>query len=157
MERVTRKRTREQRESVALRGGIACPPGQISLWRDRSLCDVTITVDGTKFVAHRTVLAATSEYMRGLFTSEMRDSEMREITLPEMPASIFSAVLEWIYTGTVHHVLDFLLLMPERVFHRSVRPSRSKHADDAARGCEPPPPHLSATCHRKCHPRRCEG
>eukprot|EP00966_Prymnesium_polylepis_P239564 5540412-Prymnesium_polylepis.1 len=40
---------------VALSGGreAACPDGMVQLWREGSLCDAVITVEGRAFHAHR--------------------------------------------------------------------------------------------------------
>ena len=65
------------------------------------LCDVTVRAGGEDFAAHRNVLACSSDYLDALFGSGMADSALDVVTLTDIPASVFSAVLTFIYDGTV--------------------------------------------------------
>lgn len=84
---------------VALSGGIACPDNMIALWRQAQLLDCTITANNSDFQAHRTVLASGSPFFHGAFTSGMAESDSAHVTLPEVTASVFEAVLSFLYTG----------------------------------------------------------
>lgn len=84
---------------VALSGGIACPDNMIALWRQGQLLDCTITANNSDFQAHRTVLASGSPFFHGAFTSGMAESDSAHVTLPEVTASVFEAVLSFLYTG----------------------------------------------------------
>ena len=64
-----------------------------------TLTDVTICAGGERFPAHRNVLAASSDYLAALFASGMRDSES-DVALQDVPANIFSALLDFVYEGT---------------------------------------------------------
>uniref|UniRef100_A0A3Q2DDG0 BTB domain-containing protein n=1 Tax=Cyprinodon variegatus TaxID=28743 RepID=A0A3Q2DDG0_CYPVA len=59
------------------------------MWRDKVGCDVILEVDGTFFHVHRVILAASSDYFRGMFTSGMKESHQNYIALPFIPSFIF--------------------------------------------------------------------
>jgi len=71
----TRVQLRYAAERIVLLGGTSSPASQVELWRAATLCDVTVTTQGgATFEAHKLVLAGGSSTLRGLLTSEMRDS-----------------------------------------------------------------------------------
>ena len=70
------------------------------MWREGSLCDCQVSVDGRVFTAHRIVLAACSTFMRSAFTLGLAETATASVTLEEVEASVFEAVLEFIYAGT---------------------------------------------------------
>ena len=51
-----------------------------------------------QFDAHRNVLAASSDYLRALFRSDMRDAD-DDVILQDVPGPVFAAVLDFIYDG----------------------------------------------------------
>jgi hypothetical protein len=64
------------------------------------LADVVLVVEGERFPAHRNVLAARSEYFRGLVLSGMQEgSGQQEIALEEVSAGAFRVVLRYLYTA----------------------------------------------------------
>ena len=66
------------------------------------LADVVLVVEGERFPAHRNVLAALSEYFRGLLLSGMQEgSGQQEIPLEEVSAGAFRVVLRYLYTAAV--------------------------------------------------------
>ena len=66
------------------------------------LADVVLVVEGERFPAHRNVLAALSEYFRGLLLSGMQEgSGQQEIPLGEVSAGAFRVVLRYVYTAAV--------------------------------------------------------
>jgi len=66
------------------------------------LADVVLLVEGERFPAHRNVLAARSEYFRGLLLSGMQEgSGQQEISLEEVSAGAFRVVLRYLYTAAV--------------------------------------------------------
>jgi hypothetical protein len=66
------------------------------------LADVVLVVEGERFPAHRNVLAARSEYFRGLVLSGMQEgSGQQEIALEEVSAGAFRVVLRYLYTAAV--------------------------------------------------------
>ena len=67
--------------------------------KSNMLCDTTITAEGKRFAAHRCVLSAASLYFRGLFTTELNESESNRVELKMIRCAALTEVLEFIYTG----------------------------------------------------------
>ncbi len=64
---------------------------------------MVLVVEGGRFPAHRNVLAARSEYFRGLLLSGMQEGSVgqQEIELGEVSARAFRVVLQHLYTAEV--------------------------------------------------------
>ncbi|KAM7377116.1 hypothetical protein PAMA_013750 [Pampus argenteus] len=71
------------------------------LWADRVGCDIILDVDGTLFHVHRVILAASSDYFRGMFTCGMRESHQTCVALPFLLASELDALISYSYSGTL--------------------------------------------------------
>ncbi|XP_015260824.1 PREDICTED: kelch-like protein 4 [Cyprinodon variegatus] len=71
------------------------------MWRDKVGCDVILEVDGTFFHVHRVILAASSDYFRGMFTSGMKESHQNYIALPFIPSCELETLINWSYRGTL--------------------------------------------------------
>ncbi|OXA64020.1 kelch-like protein 9 [Folsomia candida] len=63
------------------------------------LVDVTLIADGQSFEAHRVVLASISDYFRSMFTSDVRESNLKEITLEGVSARGIQYLLDYAYTS----------------------------------------------------------
>ena len=71
-----------------------------ALYRSQEFTDVTFIVDDAKFVAHRVILAARSEYFRALLYGGMRETNPEtEIEINDTTAAAFDALLKYVYTG----------------------------------------------------------
>jgi len=72
------------------------------------LCDTTLIVEGVKFPAHKNILAASSPYFLGLFTTELKDiSEERQLVqLEGFEEEIMEDLLRYIYTGETAFTKD---------------------------------------------------
>ncbi|KAI1894071.1 hypothetical protein AGOR_G00130210 [Albula goreensis] len=70
------------------------------------LCDVTLLVEGKKFMCHRVLLAAVSPYFRAMFTSPLVESRLTEIRLEEVTPSVMETVIQFVYTGEAGLSLD---------------------------------------------------
>lgn len=71
--------------------------------KERILCDTVLMVEGEKFHAHRNILAASSPYFLGLFTSELNgvnmDDVVQVVELEGFGEIIMDDLLNYIYTG----------------------------------------------------------
>ena len=74
-----------------------------TLRRNESFCDVTVSVKGKEFKAHKPVLAAASPFFLSLLESDMSESneQLIKIELEEATAAVMEDVLKYIYTGNV--------------------------------------------------------
>ena len=74
-----------------------------ALRRNESFCDVTVSVKGKEFKAHKPVLAAASPFFLSLLESDMRESneQLIKIELEEATATVMEDVLRYIYSGNV--------------------------------------------------------
>ena len=70
------------------------------MWREGSLCDCEVSVDGRVFTAHRIVLASCSTFMRSAFTVGLAETATASVVLEEVEPAVFEAVLEFVYAGT---------------------------------------------------------
>ncbi|KAJ3585297.1 hypothetical protein NHX12_014018 [Muraenolepis orangiensis] len=69
------------------------------LWEEGVGCDVVLDVDGTAFRAHRAILAASSEYFRGMFTCGMMESRQPRVSLLSLPPSELGHLISYSYRG----------------------------------------------------------
>lgn len=69
--------------------------------RQGVLCDTILVVDGQEFPAHKNILAASSAYFLGLFTSDMKERQQTEVKLEGFKSLVMSDLLNYIYTGEV--------------------------------------------------------
>ena len=82
--------------------------GLVAFWRAGTLCDVELTVGAQTFAAHRLVLGASSPYFKSLLTGAFCESEKAVVKIEEVGASVFEAVLEYIYTRRTQVPLSML-------------------------------------------------
>ena len=65
---------------------------------EQKLCDVILVVDGEEILAHRLVLAASSQYFFSMFGGSMRESRQERVELKEAEASAMKLLVEFAYT-----------------------------------------------------------
>ena len=71
-----------------------------ALYRSQEFTDVTFVVEGSKFFAHRVILAGRSDYFRALLYGGMRETNPgTEIEIKDTTAPAFDALLKYVYTG----------------------------------------------------------
>merc|ERR1711959_124875 len=66
---------------------------------DPAFSDVTFSVEGRTFHAHKIVLTLQSERFRAMFSSGMKESFDKQIDIPGMRYSIFATMMSFLYTG----------------------------------------------------------
>ncbi|KAM8899394.1 kelch-like protein 33 [Spinachia spinachia] len=71
------------------------------LWEDGVGCDLILEVGGAMFHVHRVILAASSDYFRGMFACGMKESRQTCIALPLLPPSELEALISCSYSGTL--------------------------------------------------------
>ena len=69
------------------------------LYENRMLCDVTLSLDGKDFPAHRAVLAARSPVLQAIFELDHKRGKMSQIDILDMEEETFRDLLRFIYTG----------------------------------------------------------
>ncbi|XP_041841561.1 kelch-like protein 33 [Melanotaenia boesemani] len=73
---------------------------------DKVGCDVILNVDGVFLHVHRVILAASSDYFRGMFTCGMKESHETCIALPFLSAADLEALIDCSYSGTLQLTWD---------------------------------------------------
>jgi len=68
-----------------------------SLRQEESLCDVTLIVGSTSIKAHKIVLAAATPYFNAMFTNQMLESSLQEVTIQELDAQCIVELVNFIY------------------------------------------------------------
>ncbi|XP_071371382.1 kelch-like protein 33 [Centroberyx affinis] len=71
------------------------------LWTEGEGCDVILDVDGASLHVHRVILAASSDYFRGMFTCGMRESHQPRVALPFLLASELAPLIGCSYSGAL--------------------------------------------------------
>ncbi|XP_059361786.1 kelch-like protein 33 [Carassius carassius] len=71
------------------------------LWDKRVGCDVELVAEGSVFCAHRVLLAASSDYFRGMFTSGMKESQQESVPLLLVGAAELETLLHCAYSGAL--------------------------------------------------------
>ncbi|XP_009892731.1 PREDICTED: kelch-like protein 10 [Charadrius vociferus] len=70
------------------------------------LCDVTISVDGVEFNAHKNILCSCSHYFRALFASNWSNAEKRVYKIKGTSPEMMRLIIEYAYTRTVPVTVD---------------------------------------------------
>jgi hypothetical protein len=79
-----------------------------ALLDDGRLSDVTFVVEGERFKAHRTILAARSEVLDCQLRGGMRDSEENEIIVEQCDPATFKALLLFLYTDSFEPIEELI-------------------------------------------------
>jgi speckle-type POZ protein len=92
---------------------IEVPPPDIAahlgkLLEAKSLADVTFSVGGEAFTAHKIVLAARSPVFRAELYGPMRETAAEFIEIEDMQPDVFRALLHFVYTDSLPAAMDEL-------------------------------------------------
>ncbi|KAM6908879.1 kelch-like protein 33 [Xenentodon cancila] len=71
------------------------------LWMERVGCDVILEAFGASLHVHRVILAASSDYFRGMFTLGMKESHQPHVNLPFLLASELEDLVGSSYSGAL--------------------------------------------------------
>ncbi|PFX17735.1 Kelch-like protein 12 [Stylophora pistillata] len=71
------------------------------LRKERKLCDITLTVGGKEFYAHRVILSASSDYFCAMFTGDMEESHKSVVELHGLDSDTMEFILDFVYTETI--------------------------------------------------------
>jgi speckle-type POZ protein len=90
---------------------LAMPPSDLhehlgELLRSQKGSDVTFTVSGESFGAHKLVLAARSPVFMAEFFGGMEEGSSKSVVIEDMEAVVFKAMLHFIYTDTAPELDD---------------------------------------------------
>uniref|UniRef100_A0A7S1FVS7 BTB domain-containing protein n=1 Tax=Corethron hystrix TaxID=216773 RepID=A0A7S1FVS7_9STRA len=84
---------------------VAVTPEYLNSFRvmlnDDDFSDITFIVQGEPIHAHRVILASRSAHFSAMFRSGMRESNQREVIIPDTPRHIFLLLLEFLYTDAL--------------------------------------------------------
>ena len=67
--------------------------------KEGTLCDVTLSVQGTSFPSHRNVLSANSEFFKALFANEMKEKAENTVHMEEFEPHVMEQLLTYMYGG----------------------------------------------------------
>ncbi|XP_065204072.1 speckle-type POZ protein-like [Planococcus citri] len=66
--------------------------------------DVTISVKGKNYPAHKLILAARSSVFKAMFRNDMQESQKNRIVINDIEEETFEEMLHYIYTGKVKNL-----------------------------------------------------
>ncbi|NWW73560.1 GZF1 protein, partial [Climacteris rufus] len=110
-----------EKKKILMKSKVAAPNllrALHSLYQFGHLCDVTVLTQHLgiqeEFLAHKAVLAASSNYFKGLFLhEEMLDTKNCTVTLQDIYTEEFTSFLEFVYTAEVEIEAEKLQRMKE--------------------------------------------
>lgn len=73
----------------------------------KTLADVIIDVQGTKFESHKLVLSARSPVFHAMFVNDLIEKKTNTLEVCDIEPEVFSQVLRFIYTDEVDNLDDF--------------------------------------------------
>ncbi|XP_013378804.1 kelch-like protein 41 [Lingula anatina] len=75
--------------------------GLQELQESKQLTDVTLVVEDKKFPCHRSVLAASSQYFRAMFTGETVEKTQSSVSIHGVTAEAMGNIINFIYTANI--------------------------------------------------------
>ncbi|XP_065209110.1 speckle-type POZ protein-like [Planococcus citri] len=71
---------------------------------DEDFIDVTISVDGKNYPAHKLILAARSSVFKAMFRNDMLESQKNNVIIDDIKQETFEEMLRYIYTGEMRNL-----------------------------------------------------
>lgn len=65
----------------------------------KTMCDVVIQVDSEQFHAHKCVLAASSDFFKAMFNSNLLESQEATVSLKHVDCQTFQSIVDFVYTS----------------------------------------------------------
>lgn len=81
-----------------------------NILNDPTFSDFTFIVQNKEFKVHKAILAASSEVMRKIFTTDLRESNEGQCKIADIEPEIFENLLRFVYTGELPENLDGISL-----------------------------------------------
>lgn len=73
----------------------------VTLYENKKFSDVTLSVAGKEFKAHKVILAAGSPVFAAMFEHDMQESKRNKVEISDMDPDSLEEMLKFIYTGKV--------------------------------------------------------
>ncbi|XP_065205306.1 speckle-type POZ protein B-like isoform X17 [Planococcus citri] len=70
-----------------------------SLFKNQTLTDVVLSVNGKEYRAHKAVLAARSPVFCAMFTHSTKENELNRVDIEDINETVMEEMLKYIYTG----------------------------------------------------------
>ncbi|XP_065223987.1 speckle-type POZ protein-like [Planococcus citri] len=70
---------------------------------NQDLIDVTFSLNGENFGAHKIILAARSPVFAAMFKHDMQENRLNKVDIPDMKPEVFKAFLQYLYTDKTPH------------------------------------------------------
>lgn len=87
------------------------------LMDNKEFSDVIFNVDGTKFSAHKNILASKGQVFAAMFQHDMKENAKNEVDIEGINRDVFKELLRFMYAGKVHgieNIADKLLIAADR-------------------------------------------
>jgi kelch-like protein 20 len=71
------------------------------LKKHQELCDVCLLVGSRRIFAHRVILSACSPYFRAMFTGDLSESKLPEVTIRDVDENAMELLIEFCYSSKI--------------------------------------------------------
>lgn len=88
-----------------------------SILNDPTFTDFTFIVQSKKFNVHKAILAAASDVMRKIFTTNLLESKQGHCCISFIEPEIFEHLLRFIYTGQLPEIMDGISIQLLKAAH----------------------------------------
>ncbi|XP_065209892.1 uncharacterized protein LOC135838187 [Planococcus citri] len=78
-----------------------------SLLENHNLADVVLSINGTEYPAHKTILSARSPVFAAMFRHKAKENEENRVYIEDMDEKVVGEMLRYIYTGKCEKLSEF--------------------------------------------------